>query len=114
LLLGRVAEFGVAKEGEAGADFVPWATPQPSDVCIKKIRISPFFGTELDAILRSLGVDTVVIGGVATDLAVSSAARDAHDRGYSVEVAASICVAANEEDHSSALATLKKLATVHE
>ncbi|MGS2809305.1 cysteine hydrolase family protein [Nocardia sp. MW-W600-9] len=112
LLLGKAPEFGVAKHGEFGAEFVDWAAPKNDDIVIRKQRISAFFGTDLDVVLRSLGATTVTIGGVATDLAVSSAARDAHDRDYEVRVAQSVCVAATKEDHQAALQHIAKFATI--
>jgi nicotinamidase-related amidase len=41
-----------------------------------------FYGTELDPLLRRRGITTLLLGGIATNLGVESAAREAHDRGY--------------------------------
>ncbi|MGL4339386.1 MAG: cysteine hydrolase family protein [Rhodoglobus sp.] len=109
-LLGAAPDFGVARCGDPGANFVAWAAPREGDIVIRKRRISAFFGTDLDLVLRNLDASTITIGGVATDLAVSSAARDAHDRDYNVQVAASLCVAAAQEDHDAALHHIGKFA----
>lgn len=112
LLLGKAPEFGVARRGEFGSSFVEWASPKDEDIVIRKHRISAFFGTDLDVVLRSIGADAVTIGGVATDLAVSSAARDAHDRDFDVHVAHSVCVAATKDDHDAALQHIAKFAKI--
>lgn len=110
LLLGRVADFGVATSGSFGSQFVEWASPQGQDIVIRKKRMSPFFGTDLELTLRALMIEDIVIGGVATDLAVSSTARDAHDRDFRVSVAKDICVAASEDDQRSAFSHIGKFA----
>lgn len=112
LLLGKAPEFGVATSGQFGSEFVDWALPGTSDLIVRKHRISAFFGTDLDVLLSSLGADEVVLGGCATDLAVSSAARDAHDRDLKVSVADALCVAANAQDHEAALLHLQKIAAI--
>lgn len=112
LLLGKAPDFGVARRGESGAQFVEWAAPEGNDIVLRKSRISAFFGTDLEIILKSLGATKVTIGGVATDLAVSSAARDAHDRDYEVSIASSVCIAASQADHEGALRHLEKIAKI--
>lgn len=112
VLLGKVAEFAVAKAGEPGSEFVEWAAPREDDVVLHKNRISPFFGTALEETLKELQIDTIVLGGIATDLAISSAARDAHDRNFVVQVGEDICVAANQQDHDNAIVNMTKFAQI--
>ncbi len=111
-LLGAAASFGILQIGTASTDFVDEVKPAPEDIVMTKKRISAFYGTGLELTLRTLGVDGVTLAGVATDLAIQSAARDAHDRDFEVVVAADACAAATDEDHSHALANLTKIATV--
>ncbi|MEV5571137.1 isochorismatase family cysteine hydrolase [Spirillospora sp. NPDC052269] len=56
------------------------------DVVVMKRRASAFAGTDLDLVLRSRGVDTVVVAGVATSAMVAATCYDAADRGYHVTV----------------------------
>lgn len=56
----------------------------PSDVIVRKPRFSAFAGTDLDLILRTRGISTVILGGIATDVCCESTARDAADRGLRV------------------------------
>lgn len=112
LLLGKASEFGVAARGQFGSEFVDWAKPESGDIVIRKHRISAFYGTDLDVTISSLGAKEVVIGGCATDLAVSSAVRDAHDRDLDVAVAEALCVAASDEDQNAALLHLRKIGSI--
>ena len=110
--------FGAAKKYSAfqldmwGTEFHASVAPQPNDVIVTKNRVSPFYGTSLDLILRNNGVTHVVIAGCATDMAVQAAARDAHDRDYQVTVVADCCVAASRDDHDDALRMISKIAQV--
>ena len=96
-----------------------WSTEIRDDIDVRsedrmvvKTRVSAFFKTRLDYMLREMGVDTVIIAGVATDLAVSSAVRDAHDLDFNVIVVSDCCAAASDQDHESELEILKKIAAV--
>ncbi len=51
---------------------------------VAKPRYSAFHGTDLEAILRSQGIDTLIISGTVTDVCCQSTARDAFSRDYKV------------------------------
>jgi ureidoacrylate peracid hydrolase len=57
-------------------------TPQPGDLIVIKHRFSGFFETNLDALLRDLGVTTLVFTGCTTSVCVESTLRDAFFRDY--------------------------------
>ena len=88
---GRMFDFGGATEevsfveGEPEADYVPELVIVPGALHITKRRYSCFEGTELDAILRTLGADTLAICGYMTNFCCESTARAAHDRDYFVD-----------------------------
>ncbi len=111
-LLGGAKAGGILQEETASTAFASEVAPQDGDIVLVKKRISAFFGTGLDQILKDLGVTKVLIAGVATDIAVESAARDAHDRDFEVEIVANCCAAANDADHEKALSTMKKFSAV--
>ena len=54
----------------------------------------------------------ILLAGCATDLAINSTARDAHDRDYTVTIISSCCIAANDEDHDSSLKKKKKIVEI--
>lgn len=55
---------------------------QASDLLITKRQWGAFYGTELDQQLRRRKVQTIILGGIATNFGVESTARAAFDRGY--------------------------------
>jgi len=96
-----------------------WATqvhdlvkPEPDDQVIVKHRLSPFFGTPLELLLRTRGVSHLTLTGVSTDLVVLSTAREAHDRDFAVTVLADATAAPTRELHEAALTVLARTATV--
>lgn len=79
-----IAEGACLIDNTLGADMYPEVTPLPHEPVIKKHRYSAFFGTDLDIILRSKGIETVAITGVTTENCCHAAARDAMYLGYRV------------------------------
>lgn len=94
---------GVRTEGSAGAAFHPDVAPQPDDVVLVKTRYSCFVGTDLDQILRSRGLDSLVIAGVATNVCVEATAVEAFQRNYWTIVVGDCCTARTAEEHARAL-----------
>lgn len=111
-LLGGARAAEILKLGTPSTEIVAEVAPHDGDVVIVKKRISAFYGTDLERTLRSLSIGKVLLAGVSTDLAVQSAARDAHDRDFEVEVVANCCAAANDADHKAALENMKKFAVI--
>ena len=96
-----------------------WATeihdavrPLADEPVVAKHRVSPFYGTQLEEMLRARRVDTLLLAGVTTDLVVLSTARAAHDRDYRVEVLEDATATADDALHEAALTLLARTATV--
>lgn len=98
--------------GHWGTQIHDAVKPADGEQIVVKRRISPFYGTELDLVLRTRGIDTLLLTGVSTDLVVLAAARDAHDRDYAVQVLADATAAAERGLHEAALAVIGRTATV--
>ncbi len=111
-LFGKARDFKALELGTWGTQFCDELDIREEDTQVIKTRVSPFFKTNLEASLRERGIDKILVAGVATDLAVEAAVREAHDRDYRVTVLSDCCAAATEEDHDKSLSTLKKLACV--
>jgi nicotinamidase-related amidase len=60
---------------------------KPDDILVTKRQWGAFHGTELDLQLRRRGIQTIVLGGVATNIGVESTARQAWEYGYAVVLA---------------------------
>jgi nicotinamidase-related amidase len=111
-LLGMVAQFGALVEGSGKAEIVPQLTPQDGDIVLTHQRVGGFSASQLDVILRSRGIDTVLFAGVATNASVESTARQASDLGYRTIVVADACSAADPGAHDAAIASLGLLAEI--
>lgn len=72
----------VLTAGEWTAAVVDELRPRPEDIRVSKYRVSGFWGTELDQILRNLGVKTLFFTGVNTDQCVDLTLRDAYCLDY--------------------------------
>ena len=71
-------------EGTTGVDVIDALAPHPEDHVIKKHCFNAFHGTELDVVLRSMGIETLILTGVNTDKCCFSTTRGAVDHGYDV------------------------------
>ena len=111
-LFGKADQFGALQLGSWGTEFHPQALPAAGELVLVKHRVSAFYATSLELCLRTAGVDELIIAGVATDLAVDAAVRDAHDRDFAVILPGDCCAAASSADHQRSLTTLAKLAQV--
>lgn len=72
----------VLEKGSWAAAVVDELAPAPSDLSVDKYRMSGFWDTPLDSILRNLGVTTVFFGGVNADQCVLATLMDANFLGY--------------------------------
>lgn len=93
-------------------EIVDEVKPVGNEPVIRKPRMSPFFGTALDSMLRSRDIDTVVLMGVATEFVVEAAARHAADLDYRVIVLEDCCASFSDEAHRASLHIMDHLATV--
>ena len=76
---------GQVLEGTPAADVLPELGPEPEDIVVRRIHgLTPFNGTELDPILRNLGVRTIVPVGVSVNEALMGLCICAADLGYRI------------------------------
>lgn len=90
-------------EGTWGAAVIDELAPAPEDYCIPKRRFSGFYQTDLDLVLRELGVDNVVVTGVVTNICVRSTCHDAFFKGYGVTVPKDCVRATGHREQESSL-----------
>ncbi len=85
------------------------------DLVVTKRQWSAFFGTELDLQLRRRGIDTIVLGGLATNFGVESTARDAWQHNYAVVIAEDACSSFSAEMHDFSIrSVMPRIAHVSE
>ena len=88
--LGILAEFnpfvkdGILDKGSPSAALHRDLVIDPRDILLDKPRFGAFHGTDLELILRKRGIDTIIIGGVATNICCETSAREAAVRDFRV------------------------------
>jgi nicotinamidase-related amidase len=89
------------------SELIPELNRQPGDIVILKRQWGAFYGTDLDLQLRRRGMKTIVLCGIATELAVESTARDAYERVYELVFAADAITGRNNaECHTNSIARI--------
>lgn len=92
-------------------EVIDQLAPRPGDLVIDKNASSAFNGSAIDQLLRNMGVETLVVTGMATDMCVETTSRDAADRGYNVVVVEDATATFVEEHHRAALSSLARVFT---
>lgn len=77
--------------------------PESGEFVLHKTTSGPINSTNLDQLLHNLGVTTLVVTGLTTDVCVTQTARETADRGFRVIVAEDACTTLSEEMHRAAL-----------
>jgi len=111
-IFSKARETGMFRLAGDGARVHASLSPQPRDFDIVKHRVSPFYGTALEPVLRAQGISRLVLCGVSTNGVVHSGAREAHDRDYACVVLEDCCAAASAEEHDRALRCMQPYASV--
>lgn len=103
-ILKGVVEGNAFVKGSWGAAIVEDLAPQEGDIVIEGKRgLDTFASTNLDFILRSKGISTIVLGGFLTNCCVESTMRTGYEHGYKV-ITLNDCVAATSiEQHDNAI-----------
>jgi nicotinamidase-related amidase len=93
--------------GTSGAHFVDELAPVGDEPVVPKYRSSGFWGTNLDVLLRSNGIRTVVVTGCTTEGCVESTARDAMFSDYYVVVATDCVGSDDKEQHDASMLLMR-------
>jgi nicotinamidase/pyrazinamidase len=98
---GRMKPHAI--RGTTGAAVLADLEPQPEDIVLPKRRFSGFFKTDLDQTLRTIGVDTVVVGGINTHFCVLATAFDAVCHDFHTIILEDLSAAFKREIHENTL-----------
>jgi nicotinamidase-related amidase len=96
-------------EGTPGADIIPELAPRPGDHVVVKRRFSAFLDTDLEILLRGLGVDTLLVTGMDTGWCVLWTTGDAFQRDHHVRVVEDCVACVYPETHLAALTIVRAL-----
>jgi nicotinamidase-related amidase len=86
-------------EGDPATEITPSLAPQPGEIVVTKRRVGAFSGSDLEVVLRSQGIEHLVLTGLATSGVVLSTLRLAADLDYKITVIADCCGDRDEEVH---------------
>ncbi|OCB39177.1 isochorismatase [Mycobacterium malmoense] len=100
--------------GTPGAALLPELGPEPTDLVLSRWHgVGPMGGTDLDAVLRNLGVSTIVVVGVSLNIAIPNVVMDAVNAAYRVIVPRDAVAGVPTEYGEAVIAnTLSLLATI--
>ena len=102
----KITGFNVPK-GSWDAKVLAQIRPMEDEIVIPKTSSSVFISTNIDFILRNLGVNFLIVSGLLTDQCISHAVRDACDYGYLVTLITDACATFSQERHETALRQVK-------
>lgn len=93
-------------KGSWEAKVIDEVGPVGDEIVIPKTSSGIFNSTNIDYVLRNLGIDFLVIYGVCTDQCVEGTVRDAADRGYYVTLVEDCCATYKQENHDHSIASM--------
>ena len=94
-------------EGTWGAQIIDELAPAPEDYVLKKNYFNAFIGTKLQATLKNLGTETIILTGWRTHVCVAQTAIEAFQRGYHIMVAEDCVESTTQVEHDFGLSLLQ-------
>lgn len=111
-VFGGAPKAGLFKLGSWGTEIHPLLAPHPDDIQVVKHRVSPFYQTNLEVQLKTLGLGRIYCCGVSTQAVVQATVRDAHDRDYEVVVLEDCCAAHSDQEQVNSMGSISRFCSV--
>ena len=102
----KITGFNVPKDSP-DARVMDAIKPVGDEIVFSKTSSSVFISTNIHYVLRNLGIDFLIVGGLLTDQCISSAVRDACDLGYLVTLITDACTTYTPQRHITSLEHIK-------
>lgn len=103
---------GIFRLGTRGTEIHAALGMKEGDWLVTKHRVSPFYATDLETMLRANGIEKIFCSGVSTQAVVQATIRDGHDRDYAMVLLEDCCAAHSAQEHANSIGSLGRFCTV--